>query len=217
MLHHSLVDGKSRSHVLHNRTHIHGDGRRRRYLTLNDSIHELLLTTLRITLLQGHNFNSILRTAKLLSALLREQFDGGHLIGLDTDIACGDLRTHHQQFKTHENLIGMFHHQTEVGGDIGFAFYGIDDHTLSLGRGRGREFDECRETGTTHTHDTSVLDTCDDLLRREFRMRLNGLQLVGAVDALFPLVTLDIDDDHGLTITGGIDGSINLEDRTANG
>ena len=184
---------------------------------MNHSIDELFLAALRIALLQGNHLNGIFRTAKFLCALLREQFDGGHLVGLDTDITRSHLRAHHQQFKTHENLISMFHHQSEVGCNIGLALYGIDNHTFSLGCRRRRELDECRETGTTHTHNTSVLDTRDNFLGREFGMCLYGLQLVRTVDALLPLIALDIDDDHGLAITCGIDSGVDLKYRSADG
>ena len=111
----------------------------------------------------------------------------------------------------------MLHHQTEVGGDIRLALYGIDNDTLSLGRWRRRELDKRRETGATHTHNASFLDTVDNLFGREFRMRLNGLQFIGAVDTFFPFVALDIDDYHWLAIACGVDGSIDLKNGTADG
>ena len=72
----------------------------------------------------------------------------------------------------------MLHHQTEVGCDIWLALYGIDNHTLSLCRWRRSEFDEGRETSTTHTYNTSILDTVDDLLGSELWVSLYCLELI---------------------------------------
>ena len=72
----------------------------------------------------------------------------------------------------------MFHHQSEVGRDVRLALYGIDNHTLGLGRGRRGEFDEGGETCSTHAYYTCVLDTLDNLFRSQLGMRLYRLKLV---------------------------------------
>ena len=107
----------------------------------------------------------------------------------------------------------MFHHQAIVGCDIGLTLNGIDNHTLSLGRRRWGQFDEGGETGAAHTHDTSLFYTGDNLLGCQFGMRLDGFQLIGTVDGLFPLIAFHIDDNHGLTVAGCINGGIDLKDR----
>ena len=108
----------------------------------------------------------------------------------------------------------MLHHQTEVGCDIGLTLYRVDNHALGLCCGGRSQFDEGGETGTTHTYDTCILDTINNLLGGQFRMSLDGLQFVRAIDSLLPLITLDIDDNHWFAIARGVDGCINLEDRT---
>ena len=163
-LHHCLIDSEGSTYVLNDGTHIHWDGWRCRNLTTDNGIDELFLTALRITLLQRNNLYFELRTSELLCTFLCEQFDGSGFVGLDTDITRGDLSAYHQELKTNENLIGMLHHQTEVGSDIWLALYGIDNHALCLCRWRRSEFYEGGETSTTHTYYTSVLDTTDNLL-----------------------------------------------------
>ena len=215
VLHHSLIDGKGRSYILHDGTDVHGYSGRCRHLTTDDSIDKLLLTALWIALLKRHHLDGISRAGELLGALLRQELDSRHLIGLDADISSGDLCTLHQQFKTDEDLVGMLHHQTEVGGDVRLALYSIDDDTLGLGCRRRCEFDEGGETGTSHTDDTCSLDAVYNLLGSEFRMVLDGLQLIGAVDGLFPFITFHINNNHGLAIACSINGGIDLEHRSA--
>ena len=109
----------------------------------------------------------------------------------------------------------MLHHQTEVGCDIRLALDGIDNHALGLCRRRRCQFDKGRETSTAHTYDTSGLDAVDYLLWSQFRMSLDRLQFVRAVDTLFPFVAFYIDNDDRLAITCCVDSRINLEDGTA--
>ena len=158
----------------------------------------------------------IFRSGKRFGTLLGEQFNGRHLVGLYADVALGHLGTLHQQFQTNQYLVGMLHHQTIVGGDIRFALYSIDNHALSLSRWWRTEFDKRGETSTTHSNNTSGLDALNDFLRCQFGMVLHQFQLVRAVNGLFPLITLYINDNHGLAIASGVDGGINLEHCTAN-
>ena len=215
VLHHGLVDGEGSAHILYDSTYVDRNSWGSRYLTTDNGVNQLLLTTLRIALLQGHYLDVVCCASEYLGTLLGQQFDSGHLVGLDTDIAGCHLGTLHEEFKTYQYLVGMLHHQTEVGGDIGLALYGIDDDALSLCRGRRTELDKGGETSTTHTYDTCHLDALHDFLGSQLGMVLHQFQLVGTVDALFPLVTLDIDDDDGLAITGSIDSGVNLENGTA--
>ena len=215
VLHHSLVDSVGRTHVLHDGTHVDGDGGRCRHLTTDDGVNQLLLTALRIALLQGDNLDVVFRSGERFGTFLGQQLDGGHLVGLNTNVSGGHLGTLHQQFQTDQNLVGMLHHQTEVGGDIRLALYGVDDDALSLGRGRWGQLDEGGETGTAHTYDTGILDAADNLLGGQLGMLLDGLQLVGAVDGLFPLVAFYINYNNGLAIASSVDGGIDLEYGTA--
>ena len=166
-------------------------------------------------MLQGNDFDGVFRSTEHFSALLGKEFDGSGLVGLDANIAIGDFGTLHQQLKTYENLVGMLHHQTVVGSDIGFALYGIDNDTLGICCGRGSEFDKGGETGTAHTHDAGILDAGNNLLGSQLGMVFHQFQLVGTVDVLFPFVTLNIDNNDGLAITGGIDSGVDLEHRSA--
>ena len=109
----------------------------------------------------------------------------------------------------------MFHHQTEVGSNIGLALDGIDDDAFGLGRGRWTQLDEGWEAGSTHTNDAGFLDTVHNLFRRQFRMVFYQFQLVRAVDGLFPFVALNINNNHGLAIASSVNGGINLKYSTA--
>ena len=217
MLHNCLIDSEGSTYILNYCSNIDRDGWRSRNLTVDNGINQLFFTTLRVALGQGNHLNLVFRGGERFGTLFGEEVDGGRLIGLDADIALCHLRTLHQQFQTHENLVGMFHHQTVVGCDIGLALYGVDNHALSLGRrGRG-QFDERGETGTAHTDDTSRLDACHNLLGRQFRMILHQFQRLGTVNALFPFVAFHVDDNHGLAIAGSVDSGINLGNRTTHG
>ena len=132
ILHHCLVNGKGSTHVLHNSTNVHRDSWWSRNLTLDNSIYKLLLTSLRITLLQWNNLNLIVSVAELLGAFLSEQFDSCRLVGFNANIAFSNLSSNHQQFQTYKNFIRAFHHQSIVGCDIRLALYGVYDYALSL-------------------------------------------------------------------------------------
>ena len=210
MLHHSLVDSEGCTYVLHDGTHIHRNCGRRRHLATDHSIDELFLTSLRITLLQGNNFNLILRAIELLGTFLCEQFDGSGLIGLDANITLRHLGALHQELEAYENLVGMLHHQAIVGSDIGLTLYGVDDDTLGLSRRRRGELDKRGETGATHTNDTSVLDTIDNFLGGELRMSRHEFELIRAIDLIFPFIAIHSNIDSGLAIACGIDSGIDL-------
>ena len=214
MLHHSLIDGKGRTNVLHNGTHVDRNSRRCRHLTLNDGINQLFLTTLRIALLQGHYLYLVFCFAEYLLAFLGQQLNSRHFISLNTNVALSHLSTHHQQFQAYENLVGLLHHQTIVGRDVWLALYGVDDDTLSLSGWWRTKLDKGGETGTTHTHDASRLDTVDNLFGCEFGMIFHQLQLVRAVNSIFPFVTLHINNNYRLAVASSINSSINLEHGT---
>ena len=211
VLHHGFIDGIGRPHVLYDSAHIDRDGWWCWYLTTDDGVDQLLLTSLRIALFQRHHFHVVFRVLEHLCTLQGEQFDGLGLVGLYANVACSHLGGLHQQFQSHEYLIGMFHHQPIVGGDIGFAFYSIDDHTFGFGGRRRCEFDERGESSTAHSCDTRFLHTCHNLFGCQFGMVFHQFQRVRAVDALFPFVALHIDDNGWFAVACGIDGRIDLE------
>ena len=137
VLHNCLVDGKSRTYVLHYGAHVDRDGRRSRHLTTYDGVDQLLLTALRVALFQGYHFYTVSRSTEHFGTLLRQQLDGGHLVGLYAYVTLSHLGSLHQQLKTYQEFVGMLHQQTEVGSDIRLALYGVDDDALGLCRGWG--------------------------------------------------------------------------------
>ena len=99
----------------------------------------------------------------------------------------------------------MLHHQSVVGGDIGFTLHGIDDDTLSLGCRWRTEFDKGRESGTSHTRNTCVLYAFYNLFGCEFGMCFYGLKRLAPIDTLFPLISLYIDYDDWFAIACSIE------------
>jgi hypothetical protein len=172
-LHHRLVDGVGTAHVLHHGTHVDGDGGRCRHLTADDGIDELLLAALRVFLCQRYHHDTWVG-----SSFRVMRTDGLRLDLLDAYITFVDLHGGHEQLQAHKNLIGMFHHQPVVGGDVGLTLHAVEDDTLGLGRGRRHELDMGGESGTAHTGHTGSLHTTDDLLGGELRVCGQRLQRV---------------------------------------
>ena len=210
MLHHRLIDGEGCAHVLNNGAHVAGDGRGCRHLPPDDGIHQLFLSALGIFRHERHNLY-----ASVVGGFLCEKGDGLGLVFLDANVAALHLRCLHEQLQAHDDLVCMLQHEAIVGGDVGFAFHSIDNHALGLGR-RGRtEFHMRGEASASHARDACLLHAFYDFLGCELRVCVERLQLVAAVDALFPLVAFNADHDHWLAIASGINGGIDFQDGAA--
>ena len=216
-LHNCLIYSECSANVLNKCSNVDRDGGRGRNLSANDGIDKLFFTTLGVALLQGNNLHSVFGISKRLMALLRQELDGFGLVGLDADISAAHLGCFHQQFQSHENLVGLLHHQTIVGGDIRLALHSIDNHTFGLGGWWWAQLDEGGEAGTAHTRDACLLDAIDNLVGREFWVKVELFQRGASVNALLPFVALDINDNGGLAIACGIDGGVNLGHGAADG
>ena len=207
-LHHGLIDRESRSHVLHDGSHVHRDGGRGRHLSTDDGVDELLLATLRILHLQRHHLD-----ASQTRRLLGQQVDGLGLVFLDADVAALHFGGLHEQLQAHDDFVGMLHHQPIVGSDVGFALHGIDDDALSLGRGWRTQFHVRGESGAAHAGDAGLLHAFHDFLGRQFRMGVERFELVAAVNVLFPFVALHLNKNGRLAIAGGVDDGVDFHDR----
>ena len=206
VLHNCLINSKGSTYILNYCSNVDRNSWRSRNLTADNGVHQLLLTSLRILLSQRNDLDT-----GVIGCLFLEEFDGSRLVVLNTDVALLYLSRLHQKVQANENLIGMLHHQAIIGCDIRLALYTVDDDALSLGTWRRTKLDEGWETGTTHTCDTSHLDTVDNLFWSQLSMHLHCLELIRAVDALLPLVALYINDNARLAITGSINRCIYLE------
>ena len=152
--------------------------------------------------LEGHDLY-----IRILGCLLAHQGDGVGLVVLDTDISLGHVDGTHEERYAHEDLFGLLEHELMVGSEVGLTLYGIDDDALGLGTGRRSQLHVCGEAGATHTYDTGILDLGYDLGRLEGAL---GHEFFAAVDALFPLVADDVDEDGGLAVAAGIDDGVYL-------
>ena len=206
ILHNCLINSEGSTYILNNCSNVDRDSWRSRNLTADNRIYQLLFTTLRILLGKRNNLNT-----RIIGCLFLEEFDGSRFVILDTDVALLYLSRLHQEVQANENLIGMLHHQTIVGCNVRLALYTIDDDTLSLGSWRRTKLDEGRKTGTTHTSDTSHLDSVYDFLWSKLSMSLKRLEFIRAVDTLLPLIAFYINNDARLAITGSINRCIYLE------
>ncbi len=70
------------------------------------------------------------------------------------------------------------------------------------------------ESGAAHTGHSRCLDAVDNLLRRQLRMVLDGLQCVCAVYAFLPLIALHADENGGPAIARGIDEGVYFDHRS---
>ena len=152
--------------------------------------------------LEGYNLD-----VRILGSLLLHESNSVGLIVLDTDIALGHVHGLHEERYTYENLLGLLKHELMVSGEVGLTLYGIDDDTLGLATGRRSELHMCGEACATHTYNTCILDLGYDLGGLEGTL---CHQLFTAVDALFPLVANDVDEDSGLAISAGVDDRVYL-------
>ena len=206
VLHNCLINSEGSTYILNYCSNVDRDSRRSWNLTADNGIHQLLLTSLRVLLIQRYNLDT-----GVIGCLFLEEFDGSRFVILDTDVALLYLSRLHQEVQANENLIGMLHHQAIVGCDIRLTLYTVDDDTLCLGSRRRTKLDEGRETGTTHTSDTCYLDAVYDFLWSKLSMSLKRLEFIRAVDTLLPLIAFYINNDARLAITGSINRCIYLE------
>ena len=81
-------------------------------------------------------------------------------------------------------------------------------------RRRRTQFHMGWETSATHSDDAGIFDLFDNLFCGKVGMMLQTLYLIRAVDALFPFVALDINNDTRFPVSGSIYGGIDLEYRS---
>ena len=201
-----LVNGKCGTHILHHSSR--GDRQRTGCnLATDDSINQLLFTTLRILYLQGYHLDTCIAGSNL-----RHQLDGIGLIVLNADECLVHLYRLHQNGYTYHNFFRMFQHQLMVGSQIRFALYGVDDDTLCLECRRRTQLDLRREACTAQTYDTCISDFLHDFLGGQTAFLH---QRFGTVNGFFPFIPFYVNEYSRLGVTAGIDNRVNLSDFPA--
>ena len=149
-----LIHGVGSTHVLHHHPGIDGQAHRG-HLTAGDSVDELLLTALRIFLLQrNHLYLRIGGGGQPTHGLY-----GGWLIVLYADIAFCHAQGLHHDTGAQQDLFGMLDHQAVVGGQVRLALGSVYNQEFGLLSRRGRQLDMGREGSTAHTHYAAIGDS----------------------------------------------------------
>ena len=92
-----------------------------------------------------------------------------------------------------------------VGREVRLALDGVDDDDID--GGTGTELDVSWETGAAHADDAGLLYAGHNLLRLQGRI-MNNIR--AAVDARFPFVAFNIDDNGGFAIAAGVNDCVDF-------
>ena len=145
---------------------------------------------------------------------LHQGGDGLGLVVLDADDGLGSAGGDKGALNADHTLLGALQDDAVVGGDVRFAFGGVDDEVFALLLGLEHILDVRGEAGTAQTHDAAVFHTGDDLVFAQLDV---ADDVGGGVDALVPLVAFAVDDDGGFLVAGDIGDHIDLADGAGDG
>ena len=175
----------------------------RLHLTLHHCIDKLLLTTLRVLLLESHHRNAVITLGSLLkfSDCSSHGLDSLRLVLLDTDDSRTSAENLLHDSGSDNDFLASLEHDAIVRSKIRLTLRSVKDKAISLLAWRRTKLHMCRECRTAESHDTVHLDLLKNLL---VVLWDRCHESVCEVNALCPLVTLHIDLDVSHIVTGEV-------------
>ena len=182
----------------------------------DQGVDELLLATLRVTLLERYDGDAVSLGEEFLSALRSVTHDAYSvgLIILNAYERAWRIGSLHDDRAANHDLHRLDTHERIVAREVRLTLDGVDDNVVSTLTRRRRELDMRREGRTTHTDDTHLSDAIDDLLGIQIGLRDERVCLVNVV---LPLVALDLNKDGGLLKATGVSDLVDLGNGTRDG
>ena len=166
----------------------------RLHLTAHHSVDELLLTTLRILLLEGHHRDAVISLCSLLklSHCSCHGSDSLRLVLLDTDHCLASAENLLHDRSTYYDLLASLDHDAVVRCEVRLTLGSVENEALSNLSRRRAKLHMRREGSTSESYDTIEFDLLENGL-----VILRNLchESIGKVDAFSPLVALDVDLD----------------------
>ena len=198
----SLVYSERCCNVLHYSSNVDRESHRL-HLTLHHCIDKLLLTTLRILLLESHHRNTLISLGCSLELCNRSGhgLDSLRLVLLDTDHSRTSAENLLHDSGSDNDLLASLEHDTIVRSKIRLTLRTVKDKAVSLLARRRAKFHMCRESRTSEPHNATHLDLLKNSL---VVLRDSCHESIGEVYALNPLVTLHIDLDVSHIVTGEV-------------
>ena len=198
-----LIDCKRSGDILHHRAHADGQPAGT-HLAVHHGLNELLLTALRILLLESEHLDSLVGE---LGEGLAHGLDGLGLVLLDADHGAAASEHLLHDGCADDDLLRALEHDAEVAGEIGLALRAVQDQALSFAAGSGIEFHVCRESGSAESDHSAGLDTIEDGCAVFGDFCYEG---VGKIHSFHPLVAFhgDFDMHHivACEVLAGCDG-----------
>ena len=174
--------------------------------TAGNGLNQLLFRALGVPGGQNDNLNIVLGLYGLL-----EHSDGLGLVVLDGNDGAFRLQCPLEHQRTAADLLGKTANQRVIGGDVGFAFAGVEKDTVHLADG-GKGFYVGGECGAAHADNTGITDNLENGV---------GLQiLVVHVPHHGFVVGVEIvvlDDDGEDVAAGGMGPGFHGQDAAGNG